>query len=55
MHDMERSYTNSPETIDRAGVIGLQVALSLLEAGYRVTVVSKYWPGDESIDYTSPW
>ncbi|RPB24000.1 nucleotide-binding domain-containing protein, partial [Terfezia boudieri ATCC MYA-4762] len=39
----------------RAGVVGLQTALSLLEAGYGVIVVAKYWPGDKSIDYTSPW
>ncbi|KAJ9667096.1 hypothetical protein H2201_002931 [Coniosporium apollinis] len=38
-----------------AGVIGLQTAVSLLEAGYTVTIVAKYYPGDESIEYTSPW
>ncbi|CAZ85389.1 unnamed protein product [Tuber melanosporum] len=37
-----------------AGVIGLQTALTLLESGYSVTIISKYWPGDEHINYTSP-
>ncbi|KAF2477513.1 FAD dependent oxidoreductase [Lindgomyces ingoldianus] len=38
-----------------AGVIGLQTAVSLLEAGYNVTIIAKHFPGDESIEYTSPW
>ncbi|KAI5796376.1 hypothetical protein DFH27DRAFT_564105 [Peziza echinospora] len=38
-----------------AGVIGLQTALSLLEAGYKVTIVAKHWPGDFDITYASPW
>ncbi|QDS74927.1 hypothetical protein FKW77_004292 [Venturia effusa] len=38
-----------------AGVIGLQTAISLLEAGYKVTIVAKHLPGDLSIEYTSPW
>ncbi|KAE9986143.1 hypothetical protein EG328_006405 [Venturia inaequalis] len=38
-----------------AGVIGLQTAISLLEAGYKVTIVAKHFPGDLSIEYTSPW
>ena len=41
--------------INRAGVIGLQTALTLLEAGYKVTIIAKHWPGDESIEYCSPW
>lgn len=42
---------------DRAGVIGLDVALILAENGYghRTTVVAQHLPGDTSIDYTSPW
>jgi hypothetical protein len=39
----------------RAGVIGLQSAIALLEAGYKVTVIGKHLPGDLSTDYTSPW
>jgi glycine/D-amino acid oxidase-like deaminating enzyme len=33
----------------------LQTAVSLLEAGYDVTVIAKHFPGDKSIEYTSPW
>jgi glycine/D-amino acid oxidase-like deaminating enzyme len=38
-----------------AGVIGLQTALFLQEAGYSVTLIAKHSPGDHSIEYTSPW
>ncbi|KAF2686385.1 nucleotide-binding domain-containing protein [Lentithecium fluviatile CBS 122367] len=38
-----------------AGVIGLQTANTLLDAGYKVTILAKHWPGDEDIGYTSPW
>ncbi|KAF2638516.1 nucleotide-binding domain-containing protein [Massarina eburnea CBS 473.64] len=39
-----------------AGVIGLQTANTFLDAGYKdITILSKHWPGDESIEYTSPW
>lgn len=38
-----------------AGVTGLQTSISLLEAGYRVCIIGKHLPGDESIEYTSPW
>ncbi|TID15200.1 nucleotide-binding domain-containing protein [Venturia nashicola] len=38
-----------------AGVVGLQTAISLLEAGYKATIVAKHFPGDLSIEYTSPW
>ncbi|KIN07206.1 hypothetical protein OIDMADRAFT_185611 [Oidiodendron maius Zn] len=39
-----------------AGVTGLQTALSLLtsHAGYKVTLVATHFPGDISINYTSP-
>jgi D-amino-acid oxidase len=40
---------------DRAGVIGLQTAISLLEDGYRITILAKHFPGDRSVEYTSPW
>lgn len=36
-----------------AGVVGLQTALTLLEAGFGVAVVAKYWPGEDSIEYCS--
>ncbi|KAK5164412.1 hypothetical protein LTR04_001921 [Oleoguttula sp. CCFEE 6159] len=38
-----------------AGIIGLQSALFLLEAGYDVTIMAEFWPGDESVEYCSPW
>ncbi|EXJ81857.1 hypothetical protein A1O1_07922 [Capronia coronata CBS 617.96] len=38
-----------------AGVIGLQTAIALLEAGHHVSVVAKHLPGDMSVEYTSPW
>lgn len=42
-------------TLYSAGIIGLQSALALLEASYRVTIVAKDLPGDASPHYTSPW
>jgi D-amino-acid oxidase len=36
-------------------VIGLQSALSLLEAGFKITMIAKHLPGDKSLEYTSPW
>ena len=41
--------------INRAGVVGLQTALTLLEVGFKVTIIAKHWPGDKSIEYCSPW
>ncbi|KAF5860098.1 hypothetical protein ETB97_002059 [Aspergillus alliaceus] len=40
-----------------AGIIGLNVTLELSKRGYgrHVTVMAEHLPGDESIDYTSPW
>ncbi|KAH9907481.1 hypothetical protein F4778DRAFT_542831 [Xylariomycetidae sp. FL2044] len=38
-----------------AGVIGLQTAITLLEAGFGVTVLGRHLPGDISTEYTSPW
>ena len=30
--------------------------MSLLETGkYEITIVAKHFPGDKSIEYTSPW
>jgi D-amino-acid oxidase len=40
-----------------AGVSGLQTALSILSAfqKYKVTIIALHFPGDKSVDYTSPW
>ena len=38
-----------------AGVAGLQTSISLRKAGYEVVIIGKYFPGDKSIEYTSPW
>lgn len=40
-----------------AGVIGLTTALVLRDTypTSRITVVAKHFPGDRSIEYTSPW
>lgn len=40
-----------------AGVIGLSTALTLRDAypSSAITVVAKHFPGDRSIEYTSPW
>ncbi|KAF1816807.1 FAD dependent oxidoreductase [Eremomyces bilateralis CBS 781.70] len=38
-----------------AGVTGLQTSISLLQFGYDVAIVAKHFPGDKSIEYTSPW
>jgi hypothetical protein len=43
------------DTLHSAGVTGLTSALFLAEAGYTVTVLAAHVPGDESIEYTSPW
>jgi glycine/D-amino acid oxidase-like deaminating enzyme len=42
---------------NRAGVVGLDVALLLAERGYgsHITVIAEHLPGDTSINYTSPW
>ncbi|KAJ5047831.1 hypothetical protein NUH16_006328 [Penicillium rubens] len=38
-----------------AGVIGLLSALTLTDSGYRVTIIARDLPGDESQDWASPW
>ncbi|MCJ1378965.1 hypothetical protein MMC17_002064 [Xylographa soralifera] len=38
-----------------AGVIGLQTAVTLLRAGYAVSIVAEYWPGEGQPGYTSDW
>jgi D-amino-acid oxidase len=38
-----------------AGISGLQTSFSLLEHGYRVTIIASHVPGDFSPAYTSPW
>lgn len=39
----------------RAGVTGLQTSISLRQAGYQVVLLAKHFPGEQSIEYTSPW
>jgi hypothetical protein len=43
--------------IPRAGIIGLYTGLLLARRGKgkHVTVVAEYMPGDQSVNYTSPW
>ncbi|KAJ5337550.1 nucleotide-binding domain-containing protein [Penicillium brevicompactum] len=38
-----------------SGIIGLLSALTLTDAGYRVTIVARDLPGDETQDWASPW
>ncbi|CAI7655244.1 unnamed protein product [Penicillium manginii] len=38
-----------------SGIIGLLSALTLTDAGYKVTVVARDLPGDETQDWASPW
>jgi D-amino-acid oxidase len=42
-------------TLRSAGVTGLTSSIFLAEDGYQVTVIASHVPGDESIEYTSPW
>lgn len=41
----------------RAGIIGLYTAfiLSQQDRGHDITIIAEYLPGDQSVDYTSPW
>ncbi|CAG8307989.1 unnamed protein product [Penicillium salamii] len=38
-----------------SGIIGLLSALTLTDAGYKVSIVARDLPGDESQDWASPW
>ena len=38
-----------------SGIIGLLSALTLTDAGYRVHVVARDLPGDETQEWASPW
>ncbi|KIW36989.1 uncharacterized protein PV06_10887 [Exophiala oligosperma] len=46
-----------PCVVFGAGVIGLSTALELKrrDASARVVILVKYFPGDRSIKYCSPW
>ncbi|GKT49479.1 D-amino-acid oxidase [Colletotrichum spaethianum] len=48
---------NDPIVVVGAGVIGLDIALVLARRGLgrRTTVVAEHFPGDTSVNYTSPW
>ena len=54
---MTQSSTNDNILILGAGVIGLTTALVLSHSypSAKITVVAKHFPGDRSIEYTSPW
>lgn len=47
--------SNQHVVVIGAGVIGLTNAILLAESGYLVTIIAAHVPGDESIEYTSPW
>ncbi|KAJ5085897.1 nucleotide-binding domain-containing protein [Penicillium argentinense] len=38
-----------------SGIIGLLSALTLTDVGYKVTIVARDLPGDDSQDWASPW
>lgn len=38
-----------------SGVIGLLSALTLTSAGYKVTIIARDLPGDDTQDWASPW
>ncbi|KAJ5272887.1 hypothetical protein N7478_008012 [Penicillium angulare] len=38
-----------------SGIIGLLSALTLTEAGYKVTIIARDLPGDETQSWASPW
>ncbi|KAF9873366.1 d-amino acid oxidase [Colletotrichum karsti] len=48
---------NDPIVIVGAGVIGLDIALVLARRGLgrQTTVIAEHFPGDTSVNYTSPW
>ncbi|CAG8468552.1 4466_t:CDS:2 [Scutellospora calospora] len=46
---------NARVNVIGAGVIGLTSALLLQRNGYQVKILAKHFPGDLSINYTSPW
>ncbi|KAK1988196.1 hypothetical protein LZ30DRAFT_777049 [Colletotrichum cereale] len=49
--------TNDPIVIVGSGVIGLDIALVLARRGLgrQTTVIAEHFPGDTSVNYTSPW
>lgn len=51
------AYRRHTDCYNRAGIIGLDVALVLAEQGYgsQTTVIAQHLPGDTSTEYTSPW
>ncbi|KAF9887309.1 hypothetical protein FE257_010304 [Aspergillus nanangensis] len=38
-----------------SGIIGLMSALTLTDAGFKVTIIARDLPGDENQDWASPW
>ena len=49
-YDIRYSLMNSS-----AVVTGLTSSVFVAEDGYQVTIIASHVPGDESIEYTSPW
>ncbi|CAO3627033.1 unnamed protein product [Mucor fragilis] len=49
-----KNCTLGKVTVIGAGVIGLTTALLLQQKGYEVTIIADHFPGDRSIQYTSP-
>ncbi|TDZ16742.1 D-amino-acid oxidase [Colletotrichum orbiculare MAFF 240422] len=51
------SRKEDPIVIVGAGVIGLDIALVLARRGLgrKTTVIAEHFPGDTSVNYTSPW
>ncbi|KAF2637352.1 nucleotide-binding domain-containing protein [Massarina eburnea CBS 473.64] len=54
---MESNGSSSNFLVLGAGVIGLTTALTLRQSypDSSITIVAKHFPGDRSIEYTSPW
>ncbi|WPH03121.1 Hypothetical protein R9X50_00599600 [Acrodontium crateriforme] len=46
---------NSHVVVIGGGVTGLTSACLLAEAGFKLTIVAKHFPGDRSLEFTSPW
>lgn len=50
------SHSKRPDIgVVGAGIIGLSCALRLSEAGYKVSVLARDLPGDDTTTWASPW
>nr|XP_036586356.1 d-amino acid oxidase [Colletotrichum truncatum]KAF6796763.1 d-amino acid oxidase [Colletotrichum truncatum] len=54
---MAATRNDDPVIIVGAGIIGLDVALVLARRGLgqHITIIAEHFPGDTSVNYTSPW